>query len=115
MHNNIDSFSALKVAVNMKMKEHKEAILDISQRLNPNSSSWKMFAYELGFSDIEIERMYTQGPAEPEELYYRTLIKWIKLKKDEATFQFLKTVLRRCDSDGLVWCIRKRLDGYPSR
>ena len=93
----------------MEMKEHKEAILDISQRLNPDHYSWKRFAKELGLPDAEISRIYTQEPTEPEELYYRTLVEWIKLKEDEATFHFLLTVLRRCDSDHLFWCIRYRL------
>ena len=108
MHN-IGLFSALNIPIKMEMKEHKEAILDISQRLNPDHYSWKRFAKELGLPDAEISRIYTQEPTEPEELYYHTLVEWIKLKEDEATFHFLLTVLRRCDSGHLIWCIRNRL------
>jgi len=106
---NTGLFSALNIAINMEKKEHKEAILDISQRLSPDHYSWKRFAKELGLSGAEISKIYTQEPTEPEELYYRTLVEWIKLKEDEATFHFLLTVLRHCDSGHLFWCIRYRL------
>jgi len=54
---NIGLFSALNIPINMEKKEHKEAILDISQRLNPDHCSWKRFAKELGLSTAEIKRM----------------------------------------------------------
>ena len=109
LHNIYVSFSVLSSAINMELKEHKEAILDISLRLNPDHYSWRKFAKELGLSTVDIERMYTQGPKESEELYYCALLEWIKLKKDEATFHFLLMVLTHCDSGHLVWYIRKRL------
>jgi len=37
LHNIYVSFSALNFAINMELKEHKEAILDVSQQLNPDS------------------------------------------------------------------------------
>jgi len=36
LHNIYVHISALNFAINMELKEHKEAILDISQRLNPD-------------------------------------------------------------------------------
>jgi len=40
LHNIYVSFSALSSAINMELKEHKEAALDISQQLSPDHYSW---------------------------------------------------------------------------
>ena len=76
-------FSALNFAINVQLKEHEEAILDVCQRLNPDHYSWRKFTKELGIFTADIERMYTQ---EPTERFYCSLLEWIKLKRMKLQF-----------------------------